>query len=378
MTTSPTDTAQTEALLADESISPEVLAYARALLDAQRAAQPAGPQSPDAPPSFAEPGEPSAVSSAQAPDTPSAESVRVIEPVAASTPSTPPTRQASSTAAPTSEPEPEPNRTAPEPQEVRIVVDRGDDARPETPAPRDPVALVADALAQLTREAMDPETDFERRRELAAQAALLAVAAGDGAPPMALLDSLGRDDARRAESLARVAGLARHAAVEPAGDLTDLRREIDALAPLLGVRATTLELCSRVAGYGVYDPIRQRTFALGQPHQLIVYVELEGFASKPMPGSDEYEVRLQQELTLFETTRGLAVWRQKPAEIVDRSRNRRRDFFVVQMATLPDDLPSGEYVLKVTGTDKHAGMVYARGVEIEIGASELVAQPGER
>ncbi|MEM6749722.1 MAG: hypothetical protein AAF612_04560 [Planctomycetota bacterium] len=244
---------------------------------------------------------------------------------------------------------------------------------PESPPTTD--ELLGDAIETITREAMDPRVDFDRRRELAARAALLAVAAGDGAPPPAVLDVLGRDDARRVASLARVARLAERAAVEPSIDLAELRGEVDALAPLVGVRATTLELCKKVSGFGVYEPVVSRTFAVGREHQVIVYVELDGFASKPLEGDGSFEVRLQQELALFETSRGLAVWRQKPAEILDRSRNRRRDFFVVQMATLPADLPAGSYVLKVTGTDKNAGMVYAKGVEIEVGASELVADP---
>ncbi|MEX2544904.1 MAG: hypothetical protein WD316_07240 [Phycisphaeraceae bacterium] len=126
-----------------------------------------------------------------------------------------------------------------------------------------------------------------------------------------------------------------------------------------------IELARRVSGYGTYDPIDRRRFLAGQDHRFILYVELDHF--RPAEQSDgEHEVKLEQEIVLYNEHDGLAVWRQQPVQIVDRSRNRRRDFFVVQMITLPQRLSVGRYLLKVRVTDIHGESLDERTEPIQI------------
>jgi hypothetical protein len=139
------------------------------------------------------------------------------------------------------------------------------------------------------------------------------------------------------------------------------------------LRIGRFELCKRVQSYGVFDPIDSRSLLAGQLHRLGLYVELENFASQEIaPG--QYEVKLQQEVELFNMADGLAVWRHPVVQIVDQSRNVRRDFFTWQVVELPPRLTVGRYILKVRVTDMHAQMISEEAVELSIVADPALAR----
>ncbi|MFW6336688.1 MAG: hypothetical protein ACOC3G_06140, partial [Phycisphaeraceae bacterium] len=140
------------------------------------------------------------------------------------------------------------------------------------------------------------------------------------------------------------------------------------------IEITTLELCKNVRGFGIYEPFEQKAFLAGQSQKMIVYIELENFMSREL-GPNKREVRLTQEIVLYNATEGLAVWRQRPVEVVDQSRNARRDFFVVQMIELPANLGVGKYVLKVKVRDLHGETMHEATRSIELVADrELTRQ----
>ena len=97
----------------------------------------------------------------------------------------------------------------------------------------------------------------------------------------------------------------------------------------------------------------------------IVYVEVEDFVAAPTD-DDKREVRLTQELILYKESDGLAVWRHEPTQIVDVSRNRRRDFYVVQMIALPARLGEGRYRLKVRLTDQHGDSIDETTLSVQV------------
>jgi hypothetical protein len=141
-----------------------------------------------------------------------------------------------------------------------------------------------------------------------------------------------------------------------------------ALNDALGQAPLTINyatLCRSVAGYGVYEPMGEHNFLSGQPNRAIVYVEVEDFVAAHLDDGLR-EVRLMQELILYKEHDGLAVWRHEPTQIVDASRNRRRDFYVVQMITLPARLGEGRYRLKVRLTDQHGDAVDETTLRIQI------------
>lgn len=142
------------------------------------------------------------------------------------------------------------------------------------------------------------------------------------------------------------------------------RKTVDtAVAEAFGRQPVSIahaELCRSVAGYGVYEPLNEGSeadrFLAGQGNRAILYVEVEDFVPKKLDDSQR-EVRLSQELILYKEHDGLAVWHDGPTEVVDVSRNHRRDFFLVHMVDLPARLGPGRYRLKIRVTDPHGDTV---------------------
>jgi len=91
-----------------------------------------------------------------------------------------------------------------------------------------------------------------------------------------------------------------------------------------------------------------------------------------MAGGKVHQVRVAQEVTLYDHD-GLVVWRQPRAEITDESRNRRRDFFIVQLIRLPANLGVGEFDLKVIVTDLADGSQDEAMVSLKVVADPVMA-----
>lgn len=124
-------------------------------------------------------------------------------------------------------------------------------------------------------------------------------------------------------------------------------------------------LCSDVKLFGVYEPLEPARFtAGGKDNKAILYFEVANFSSQ-LNAEKKYETRLKQEAVLYAEA-GLAVWRDKEDTVVDKSRNRRHDFFIADIVKLPETLPMGRYLLKVTVTDLHVNRVAEATVPVEI------------
>ncbi|MGH7214133.1 MAG: hypothetical protein ACREIT_05160 [Tepidisphaeraceae bacterium] len=123
-------------------------------------------------------------------------------------------------------------------------------------------------------------------------------------------------------------------------------------------------LCTRVDGFGVYEPIDPPRFIAGKDHPVIVYCEVSNFASTTND-KNLWETKLSQEAVLYTET-GLEVWRDKAKPITDLSRNRRHDFFVVKMIKLPANLTIGRYLLKVSIVDQQASRVAEATVAVQM------------
>lgn len=117
----------------------------------------------------------------------------------------------------------------------------------------------------------------------------------------------------------------------------------------------TVKLCKSVRGYGVYEEFESLTFREKVEQPMIVYVELDQF--KPVMGQDgKYRVRLTKDIAIYPAAGGEAVWRMRPVEIVDKSQNRRRDFFSIYIMKLSPFLPAGNYNMKVHVIDEESLM----------------------
>jgi hypothetical protein len=145
--------------------------------------------------------------------------------------------------------------------------------------------------------------------------------------------------------------------VRPILDLADrVRAQADLVIP-------TLALCTEVKGFGIYDPIEPARFTAMKPHEIIVYCEVENFASQQNE-KKMWETKLSQEVVLYTET-GLPVWQDKTESIPDLARNRRHDFYVVKKTKFPPNITLGRYLLKVTIVDQQASRVAEATVPVQ-------------
>jgi hypothetical protein len=146
--------------------------------------------------------------------------------------------------------------------------------------------------------------------------------------------------------------------------LLDLSEQIRSEIPL---SLPTLALCRSVQQFGVYDPFDPPRFTAGKETPVVVYCEVDHFRSKASADGG-WETKLTYEAVLYNDGQAaVPIINKKPTQIVDRCRNRRRDFFLADRMTLPANLPVGKYVLKVTVIDQLANLVAEKTVPVLIG-----------
>ncbi|NUQ53772.1 MAG: hypothetical protein HUU19_13890 [Phycisphaerales bacterium] len=168
---------------------------------------------------------------------------------------------------------------------------------------------------------------------------------------------------------------------DPARAVQLVEGVLSALREAAAVRIARSALCTRVEGFGQYEPFTDYTFLAGRTTKMIVYTEIENFSHRAarsddpgmdtMSGADLVAVELSQELRLWHDADGSMQWRKPEQPIIEVARNKRRDFFLVQQVELPPTLSVGKFNLKVTIRDRVSGGVDERSIPIKI-----VADPG--
>jgi hypothetical protein len=148
--------------------------------------------------------------------------------------------------------------------------------------------------------------------------------------------------------------------IKPILDLAErLRSQADLTIP-------TIALCTRVNGFGSYDPIDPARFAAGEDHPVIVYSEVANFGSN-LNDKQMWETHLTWDATLY-TEQGMSVWSDTTQKYLDEARTRRHDFFVCREIDLPKTLTIGRYLLKVSVVDTQSNRVSEATVPIVIAA----------
>src|SRR5581483_7794608 len=146
--------------------------------------------------------------------------------------------------------------------------------------------------------------------------------------------------------------------IRPLTDLADrLKQQAELSIP-------TLVLCTKVEGFGRYDPIDPPRFPAQKEAQAIVYCELENFSSR-QNDARQWQTDVTQEAILY-TEEGMQVWADKTQTIQDISRHRRHDFFLRTLVKFPPTLTVGRYMLKVTIVDRQANRVAESSLPIAI------------
>lgn len=230
-------------------------------------------------------------------------------------------------------------------------------------------AALLDALFDKARQA--PGTAMQRAMD---QTLLALTDPGREIDPE-LMSQLSLDQREQIARYQAAVQLLRHqlTAEDGLADRDQLEAVFDELFGESPLEIRAVELCRRVEGFGVYQPFEGRTFMAGRDNTMIVYVELDHF-TPVKKGDDQHEVRLSQDVALYTDWDGQKVWEHETQEIVDRSRNRRNDFFIVQKITLPARLNVGKYVLKVEVTDKHGESVDGMPIEINLVADHALVR----
>lgn len=247
-----------------------------------------------------------------------------------------------------------PTRPAPQPQpQANANQPRATD----TTAAAVPAQMSRSELLDALLKKIDQSRDPDRVKALTAAA--LSIATSHKQMDPQLLDAL---DPKAREQVARFHQMIAVAYDELASNkkaqLTrrDMIRKIDEVFGAQPLQIEQFQLCRRVDSYGVYQPFATTRFLAGKKNRVLVYVELENFKHEPLEDG-RYEVRLEQSVELYDATGETTVWRQGPVQLVDVSRNKRRDFFIVYPIDLPARLPAGGYRLKVRIADKHTGSI---------------------
>ncbi|TVQ62899.1 MAG: hypothetical protein EA378_03550 [Phycisphaerales bacterium] len=266
------------------------------------------------------------------------------------------------------------------------------DSEPEETAAERRWRLVDELSAHLLREAGDAEEPFE---------ALAGIAALEAVAPGAIERARVRDETgfsllfpSQEAMLGAMSDLARAwRGGDPDEAAGEAQRVADRLRAGAGLRLPTVKLCRRVDGYGRYEAFSKATFLAGRANEMILYVEVDDFAHAPALWSerdersgrpsrttretereavderhaDAFAVELTQSVQLWRDRDNLLVWSQPVQRDRWVSRNRVRDFYLVNRIILPSTVSTGRYTLKVVMRDANQpGGVAEAAIPIEV------------
>ena len=177
-----------------------------------------------------------------------------------------------------------------------------------------------------------------------------------------------------------------HAAFATMGRLLAKGDEIDAGTTEALVAALTsspkleipkIELCTKVESFGRFSPLGTHKFLARTNPRVILYSELQGFASE-LEG-DQYVTRLATRISLESERDGIEVWARNPewTAVVDASPVRRSEFFVGEIIPISEHLTVGSYLLRVAIRDESTGRVATTSMPIQIVADAAMAAVGD-
>lgn len=143
------------------------------------------------------------------------------------------------------------------------------------------------------------------------------------------------------------------------------------------LRLPHVALCTEVRGFGDYDqfPLNQAgryAFLAHSRQQVVIYVEIEDFTSE-LNDKGQWLTQLSQQWIVYSDSDGIPVWREDWQVGVDMSRNRRDDFWIVQVITLPKELSLGRYQLKIHIRDEMSGAEAETAIDFEMVADPRLA-----
>jgi hypothetical protein len=224
-----------------------------------------------------------------------------------------------------------------------IAAQRGLDVANHTEANLD--RLIADAEEALKNDPIDARKQW--------QLSLLRLAAGKPDEAASLSPALSQESRALISRLVGVMGDAGQLLRDPPRGSDETLASVDALRDALKESAEltipTVAFCTKVTNFGIYDEMPPGMLRPHQANNVIVYWEVKNCR---MDETDDgrFHASLSSRLELF-TSDGKTLWVDEQSRIEDYSKQRREDFFLAQLITLPANLAPGDYILKVSMTD---------------------------
>ncbi len=233
----------------------------------------------------------------------------------------------------------------------------------ESPALAEPRGL-KQAIEQAEKKVAEKPGDLEAQFRLH----LLYVADGQDDKALALPEGLNEEAAGLLQTLVGTLVAARAAGRDVTVGADAALVAVDGLRNVLKQHAElqipAAALCLRVDSFGNYDAIEPRSFEAGRQRKVILYCEVRNFCSQRTP-QGTFETVMSQRIEIL-TRQGHSVWQKTNENIKDTCRNRREDFFLVQIIDLPASLMPGEYVLKVSVHDELSAKVNEASLDFTI------------
>ena len=274
------------------------------------------------------------------------------------------------------------NAAAPAAQAAYVV-----SPRPVTQVPGPTVAPAAATAEGWAEKIAQRARDYPHDTAAQLDYQLLLFLKDEQVPQLDALTALSKED--QEIMAATIDALANYRMVLRADDNAMAARKVrpmmemaDRLRAEAELSISTVALCTKVDGFGRYEPIEPLRFAAGRENPAILYCELENFSSQQQPDEKRmWMTRLQEQATLY-TEGGLPVWNdqgkglspgaglstaaENPREIVDLARNRRHDFCLAKRINLPSTLSVGRYVLKVSIIDQQAHRIAEATLGVQV------------
>lgn len=237
--------------------------------------------------------------------------------------------------------------------------------------PAAPVPSELDVLYARLDEALGQEIDTTSE-PLRAAVALIAMAAAQGRDPLEVVGpntkAVAALSPAERESAAAVAEML--SSVLSPGEVTEegraaaLRTLSDRLNRSMGLNIPQALLCTEVRGFGRYTPFPRTDFLAGRRIRALLYVEVDRFEHREVDTSnlgglaveERWAIDLTQTLELYHGGEGeILAWKRPEEIVVETSRNKQRDFYLLTDISLPETLTVGSYQLKIIIKDRVAG-----------------------
>lgn len=151
-------------------------------------------------------------------------------------------------------------------------------------------------------------------------------------------------------------------ASDPDRTVEQLRRVENELRTRSSVSIHSPAFCTKVVGFGNYEPVKNHVFVRGRP--ALLYFEVRDFVCRPTKGG-RYEYHLACQLTLLDRA-GRTAGKLFNSDRAFFARSRLRDCHWPITFMMPRDIFAGDYVLKITLTDRLKNQVAEERVALKV------------